>query len=109
MVRVLAGTGLVLATMSLIGLAIGCLVRSTAGALAIVIVAGVLIPATSTLYPEWLAGLVMKFWPTMAGGRLITLRDDPALLGPWPGFAVMCCWTAVLLLAAFAAFRGRDA
>ncbi|GAA0439774.1 ABC transporter permease [Acrocarpospora corrugata] len=109
MTRVMAGAGLLLALVSLIGLAIGCLIRSTAGALSIVIVIGILVPAMSSLYPEWLARLILSYWPITAGLRLLSLDADPTLPGPWAGIAVTCGWAAVLLAAAFAAFRVRDA
>ncbi|MDH2429520.1 ABC transporter permease subunit [Sphaerisporangium sp. TRM90804] len=107
--RALAGAGLVVAAFCLIGLALGTLVRSTAGALTIVTMVGLLIPAMSPLFPGWLARFVVTYWPTTAGGRLLSLRHDPALLDPWPGFGVLCAYAAALMLLAYAAFRGRDA
>lgn len=108
MLRVLAGPGLLLALLGLIGLAIGCLVRSTAGALIITIVAGVFVPAMASLYPEWLARLILGYWPVTAGLRLLSLDGDPDLPGPWAGITVTCVWTLLLLLAAYAVFRRRD-
>ncbi|GII85017.1 ABC transporter permease [Sphaerisporangium siamense] len=109
MIRVLAGTGVLLALVSLIGLALGCLVRNTAGALSVLGTMGVLIPAMAPLYPEWPARLVLGYWPITAGLRLLSLDHDPALPGPWAGIAVTCAWAAALLLAAYAVLRRRDA
>ncbi|WP_062433136.1 ABC transporter permease [Herbidospora daliensis] len=109
MLRVLAGPGLLLALLALIGLAAGCLVRSTAGALVITIVAGVFVPAMASLYPEWLARLILSYWPITAGLRLLSLDADPDLPGPAAGIAVTCAWAVILLAAAYAVFRRRDA
>ncbi|WP_062348927.1 ABC transporter permease [Herbidospora yilanensis] len=109
MLRVLAGPGLLLALLGLIGLAVGCLVRSTAGALVVTIVMGVFVPATASLYPEWLARLILGYWPITAGLRLLSLDGDPDLPGPVAGLAVTCAWAAILLAAAYAVFRRRDA
>ncbi|GII63896.1 ABC transporter permease [Sphaerisporangium krabiense] len=109
MIRVLAGTGALLALVSLIGLALGCLVRNTAGALSVLATMGILIPAMAPLYPEAPARLVLGYWPITAGLRLLSLDDDPALPGPWAGITVTCAWAAALLLAAYVALRRRDA
>ncbi|WP_066361657.1 ABC transporter permease [Herbidospora mongoliensis] len=109
MLRVLAGPGLLLALLGLIGLAVGALVRSTAGALIITIVIGVFVPAMASLYPEWLARLILSYLPITAGLRLLSLDGDPDLPGPWAGIAVTCAWAAVLLVTAYAVFRRRDA
>ncbi|GAA1510815.1 ABC transporter permease [Sphaerisporangium rubeum] len=107
--RALAGVGLYMAVMSLFGLAIGVLVRTTAGAVTVLFLVSLLIPVLSQLYPAWLATFVVKYFPTTAGVRLLTVKDDPALLAPWPGFAVFCAYTVVLLAVAYVVFRRRDA
>jgi ABC-type transport system involved in multi-copper enzyme maturation permease subunit len=104
--RALVGVGLLMAVMSLFGLAIGLLVRSTAGSMTIVTLVALLIPAMSSLYPAWLASFVVKYWPTTAGGRLISVTAEPPLLPPWPGFALFCACTAVLLLVAWRQLEG---
>ncbi|MFC4585959.1 hypothetical protein [Sphaerisporangium corydalis] len=108
-VRALVGVGLVMATMSLLGLAAGLLVRTTAGALTIVVMIVLLIPALSPLFPEWPARFVLTYWPTMAGGRLAAPRIDPDVLAPWTGYALFCGYVAVFLLGTYAMFRRRDA
>nr|WP_062330918.1 ABC transporter permease [Herbidospora sakaeratensis] len=109
MLRVLAGPGLLLTLLGLIGLAVGCLVRSTSGALVVTIVMGVFVPAMASLYPEWLAWLILSYWPITAGLRLLSLDADPDLPGPAAGLAVTCAWAVILLAAAYAVFRRRDA
>ncbi|MEU9836811.1 hypothetical protein AB0D67_35180 [Streptosporangium sp. NPDC048047] len=107
--RALAGGGLLAAATALLGLAAGFLVRATAGALTIMIMVGILVPAMAPLLPPWAAELVVKYWPANAGGRLLSVRPDPDLLAPWTGYALLCGYVAVALLGAFAVLRGRDA
>ncbi|MFC6083174.1 ABC transporter permease subunit [Sphaerisporangium aureirubrum] len=107
--RALAGVGLHMAVMSLFGLAIGLLVRSTAGAVTVLTLVALLIPAMSSLYPDWLAAFVVKYFLTTAGARIAGVGEQPPLLPAWAGFAVFCAYTAVLLLAALTVFRRRDA
>ncbi|GII77219.1 ABC transporter permease [Sphaerisporangium rufum] len=106
--RALAGMGLITAMMSLLGLALGVLARTTAGALTAVTVIGILVPSLAPVLPSWLASFVVKYWPTTAGGRLLAVTDDPALLAPVPGLLVFCGYVVVALAIAFAVFRRRD-
>ncbi|MEO3810524.1 ABC transporter permease subunit [Sphaerisporangium sp. B11E5] len=107
--RALAGVGLHMALTSLFGLAIGLLVRTTTGSVTVLFLVSLLIPALSSLFPAWLATFAVKYFPTTAGGRLVSLNEGPALLPPWAGFAVFCAYIAVLLTAALVVFRRRDA
>ncbi|MFC4530640.1 hypothetical protein [Sphaerisporangium dianthi] len=107
--RAMVGVGILMATMSLFGLALGFLLRATSAGLTVLVVVTALIPAMAPVFPAWLASFVVKYWPAQAGGRLVSVREQPGLLAPWTGYAVFCGYVAVALLAAFAAFRRRDA
>ncbi|MET8155600.1 hypothetical protein ABZT47_04455 [Sphaerisporangium sp. NPDC005289] len=107
--RAMVGAGLLMATMSLFGLAIGFLVRVTSGGLAVLVVIAALVPSMAPVFPAWLASFVTKYWPTPAGGRLVSVHDRFDLLSPWTGYAVFCGYVAVALLVAAAVFRRRDA
>lgn len=106
--RAVVGAGLDLAAVGLLGLALGVLFRATAGALAVIVVVTLIVPAFVTVLPESAAKLIGTYWPTLAGRQVMTVHPDPHALGPWPGFAVMCAWVAAALVAAFVDFRRRE-
>ncbi|GAA2882741.1 ABC transporter permease [Actinoplanes cyaneus] len=106
--RAVAGAGLYLSAAGLLGLAAGVLTRSTAAAVTSVIVGGLLVPVFANAMPEVLARFVIGYWPTAAGLRILATTRDPAMLDPWPGFAVLAAATGALLVAAFVTFRRRD-
>ncbi|WP_151480735.1 ABC transporter permease [Streptomyces albicerus] len=100
------------AVAALLGLAVGTLVRHSAGAVTAVI--GVLL-LPSLLGPlfgdaqRWVAGIS----PTAALQKLTQTSDATAetvgSLGPWPSLLLVAGYTAALLLLAAGALRGRDA
>jgi ABC-2 type transport system permease protein len=103
--RAVAGSALYLGGVGLLGLGLGALLRSTAGA-----VAGLF----GLLFgPQLLAGTLPETWsdklypylPVPAGVAVTTVRPDAASLGPWTGFGVFCLYIAVVL--ALAAWRLR--
>lgn len=117
-VRILLGTPLYLATVALLGLAIGALLRHSAGALATVLGLLLVIENVFALIPLTFFEKVSPFLPSTAGGRL--LQDDATLammdtmtsgahLTPWQGYGVMAAWVVVLLAVAAFLLRRRDA
>ena len=107
--RAVIGAGLYLAAVALLGVAVGTLVRATAGAIATMVAVTLLVPIFTPALPESWARVVGRFWPTMAGQRIMTVRPDPDGFGPWTGFGLMCAAVGVVLGAAFLAFEARDA
>jgi ABC-2 type transport system permease protein len=106
--RALLGAGLYLAVTALFGLAVGAMLRSTAGALTIVIVVMLIAPIFSPALPAAVAGWIAKWWPSMAGLRVVTVMPDPSVLAPWAGFGVLAAFGAVVLAGAFLVFARRD-
>ena len=109
--RAVIGSGLYLTVLGLFALAIGALIRHTAGAITTVIgLVLVVLPLTSLLPYSWGAH-IHAYAPTIAG-QLITqdkLQQSGQLLTPWQGFGVFCAWTALLLIVAAYLLRRRDA
>ena len=119
----IVGTAAVLAVAAVIALAIGTMLRRSAGAVAAVIVVIVLpylLTVTTPLLPagptDWLA----RVTPAAAFAVQQTLIAYPQVsnvyapsagyypLAPWAGFAVLCAWAAVALaLAVYAEPEGR--
>jgi ABC-2 type transport system permease protein len=109
--RAVIGEGLYLTVLGLFALAIGALVRHTAGAIAIVLGLVLVVPPLLSLLDSYTWGKHIHAWfPTVAGGYITADHQQAGqLLTPWQGFAVFCGWTALLLLAAGYLLRRRDA
>ena len=104
-----------MAGVTVVGLAVGVLLRHSAPAITITIVlvlgpliVGMILPGTS---PKWL------MYTTLAGGMAtqrakpptITLAEPWAMIGPWAGIGVVAAWVAVTLALAWWRLRTRDA
>ena len=107
--RAVLGSALYLGAIGLLGLGLGALLRSTAGAVAGLF--GVLFA------PQLLTGLLPAAWsdriypylPVPAGAAVANVRPDPAALGPWSGFGLFCLYTGLVLALAAWQLRRRDA
>jgi ABC-2 type transport system permease protein len=108
--RAVIGSGLYLTVLGLFALAIGSLIRHTAGAVTTVIGLVLVIFNLTGLLPYSWGAHIHAYMPTVAG-QLIT-ADKPAsgqLLSPWQGFGVFCAWTALLLIIGGYLLKRRDA
>jgi ABC-type transport system involved in multi-copper enzyme maturation permease subunit len=108
--RAVAGAGLYLTVLSLFALAIGGLIRHTAGAISTVIGAVFVLPILSGLLPGTWGAHINAYLPVQAG-QLISHAHQQAsdLLSPWQGFGVFCLWTALLLALSAYLLARRDA
>lgn len=109
--RAVIGAGLYLTVLGLFALAIGTLLRHTAGAIAIVIFLVLIAPGLLSLLDSYDWGAHIHAWFPVVAGGYITADHQQAdqLLSPWQGFAVFCGWTALLLAAAAILLDRRDA
>ena len=108
--RATVGVGLYLTVLGLFALAIGALIRHTAGAIAAVIGVVLVVPILTGFLPGSWGAHVNAYLPEQAGALIYQARPTAsALLSPWQGFAVFCGWTAVLLVAAGLLLSRRDA
>jgi ABC-2 type transport system permease protein len=108
--RAVIGSGLYLTVLGLFALAIGSLIRHTAGAVTTVIGLVLVIFNLTALLPYSWGAHIHAYMPTVAG--LLITADKPAsgqLLSPWQGFGVFCAWTALLLIAGGYLLKRRDA
>ena len=108
--RACIGGILYLTVLGLFSLAIGGLIRHTAGAIIAVIGMVLVIFPLAGLLPDSWGAHVHAYLPTVAG-QLIT-QDKPSagqLLSAWQGFGVFCAWTALLLAGAIVLLQRRDA
>jgi len=108
--RAVIGAILYLAVLGLFALAIGGLIRHTAGAIAIVIATVIVVPPLVGLIPGTIANHVHGYLPTVAGQLIGQTSQQPGdVLSGWQGFGVFCLWTAVLLAACGWLLMRRDA
>ncbi len=109
--RAVIGAGLYLTVLGLFALAIGTLLRHTAGSIAIVIFLVLIAPGLLSLLDSYDWGAHIHAWFPIVAGGYITADHQQAgqLLTPWQGFAVFCGWTALLLVAGGYLLNRRDA
>jgi len=108
--RALLGAGLYLMMLGLFAMAIGALVRHTAGAITAVIGFVLVLAPLAQLLPGSLGKHVHAYLPTEAGRLVAQSAQGPKdLLSPWQGYGVFALWTAVLLMLAGWLLKRRDA
>lgn len=106
--RAVVGAGLYLATLALISVAIGTLIRHTAGAITAMVAAFFAVPTIMGSLPEDWQRSVAQWLPTNAGSSLWIVQHIDHSLTPWTGFGVFLAYTAAILFATFALFARRD-
>jgi ABC-2 type transport system permease protein len=107
--RALVGSGLVGAVLSLMGLALGTIIRHAAGAIAVLVAMLFVLPGIASALPASIEHTVEEYWPTQAGGQVTNVVHTANTLSPWVGFAVFLLFVTILFGAAFALFNRRDA
>ena len=108
--RACIGGILYLTVLGLFSLAIGGLIRHTAGAISAVIALVLVVPPLVSLIPGTIANHIHGYLPNIAG-QLVAQSSQQVgdVLSPWQGFGVFCLWTAVLLAACGWLLVRRDA
>lgn len=107
--RAVLCTGPFLAVMGLIAVAIGALVRRTAGAIGAVVGLIVVLSVVASALPGTVGQYIRSAMPTNAGQLVLqTTRHSGDLLTAWQGFGVMCLWALALLGLAGWLLRRRD-
>jgi ABC-2 type transport system permease protein len=107
--RAVFGSALYLAAIGLLGLALGALLRSTAGAVATLLGVAFGPQLLTGLLPEAWSDRIYPYLPVPAGAAVANVRPDPSTLAPWTGFGLFCLYTAVVLALAAWQLRRRDA
>jgi ABC-2 type transport system permease protein len=107
--RTLAGTVLFMTMTGILCVALGTIIRSTAGAIATF--AGLLfvLPGINDILPSSISNAVNPYLPSSAGTAIASAVPDAHTLSPWLGFAVYCGYTLALLGLAAYLLVHRDA
>jgi hypothetical protein len=107
--RVVLGTGLYLTAIGLLAVALGTVIRNTAGGISAVFGLLLVVPLLSEALPsDWQVHIV-PYLPSNAGAALMHLSQGPHEMAPWSGFGLLCGYVAVALAAAAVVLRRRDA
>jgi ABC-2 type transport system permease protein len=107
--RAVIGGGLYVAASGLFGLAIGVLLRHTAGSITIAIATlFVLAPLTQLLPGAW-GKAIVRYFTSNAGQQIAYTHQHGNYLTPWVGFGVYCLWWAVPLALGAWLMQRRDA
>jgi ABC-2 type transport system permease protein len=107
--RALIGVPLFLTAMGLFGLALGAILRSTAGGIAALAGIVFVLPPIIGLLPTSVADSIDPYLPSNAGGAIWTITPDPGTLAPWAGFGVFCAYVAIAMALAAVLLVRRDA
>ena len=108
--RIVIGAALYLTICSLLGVALGALLRSTAAA--VTALAGLLfiLPILMNFLPvSWHRDAIAQWLPSNAGIQIIEKTTQPLQFIPWVGLAVFAGWVVLAFAAALVLLRRRDA
>lgn len=107
--RAVLGAAAYLDLVGLLALALGFIIRSTAGGIATLVGLLLVLPGIGQALPTDWRQHTVPYLPSQAGGALyIPQPQDPGSLHYWAGGAVLCVWVAVALLVAAVALKRRD-
>jgi ABC-2 type transport system permease protein len=108
--RAMYGSGLFLAGIGLFTVAVGFVLRHTAGTISVVLALVLILGNMVMLVPGSFGDWLEKLMPGNAGSAVATpVWFNPNLLEPWTGFGVFAVEVALLLGVAWVLVRRRDA
>ncbi|MGB2950369.1 MAG: ABC transporter permease subunit [Rhodococcus sp. (in: high G+C Gram-positive bacteria)] len=108
--RAVIGAGLYLALLGAMAIAVGAIVRHTAGAVTGIIGFILVLAPLTQLIPGTIGKYIQAYLPSQAGSLIASPQQSPDdLLTPWQGFGVAAIWTVLLLALAAYLLRRRDA
>jgi hypothetical protein len=107
--RAVTGAGLYLTALGLLGLGLGAIIRSSAGAVATLLGALFIPTLLTALLPRFWQDTIAPYLPMNAGETIITVHHQAHTLQPWPGLGVFCLYAAAALTAGFILISRRDA
>lgn len=107
--RAVFGSALFLTAVALLGLAMGAVLRNTAGAICTLF--GVLYGLTlaAGFLPGHISDEIRNYLPENVGSRLTAVHPPAGALAPWTGFGLFCLYTVAVLGLATWLLRRRDA
>ena len=105
----LLGTAGYLTAIAVLAVALGFLLRSTAGGIATLFGLLLVVPPIAHFLPASWQDHLLPYLPNYAGTAVTTVNVSPELLSPTGGALVLAAWALVPLAGAAVALRRRDA
>jgi ABC-2 type transport system permease protein len=106
--RAVIGTALYLTVVGVLGLALGALLRNTAGAIATLFGSLFVLPVIVHFLPSTWSDHINKYLPSEAGQAMTRVHHEGNTLSPWLGLLVFVLYVVVALVAAAVMMRRRD-
>jgi ABC-2 type transport system permease protein len=108
--RLIFAVALYLTLIGVFAVALGFIVRSTAGGIAALFGLLLVLPGVGQVLPASWQHHTLPYLPSNAGSSMFTITpEDPSALSPGTGLLVLCLWVAAALAAAAVLVRRRDA
>jgi len=107
--RAVFGAGLIALASGLLGLALGALIRHTAGSITVAVALLFVVPPLTNLLPGDWGKAISKRFTTNAGQRITEVILTPGQLHPWAGYLWMLAECVIPLLIGAWLMRRRDA
>ena len=90
-------------------IALGTIVRRTAGGIALFVGVFFVLPGLVEILPTTTANGIHPYLPSNAGGAIAQVFADGNTFSPWGGFALFCGYTVAMILIAAVLLLRRDA
>ena len=107
--RAVIGAALYLTIVALLSLAIGFILRNTAGGIAAFAAIFFVLPPLMNVLPSSWNNAISPYLPSNAGSAVMQLHRDSTTLAPWTGFGVFVAYAAAALVIAAVLLKRRDA
>jgi len=106
--RSVVGGAVYLVLIGVFALAIGAIVRNTAGGIAAFAAIFFVIPPLLNVLPTSWNNAISPYLPDAAGRSIFSLTHDTHSLAPWPGFALFCGYAVLAVTVAAVLLVRRD-
>lgn len=107
--RALLGVAAYLTLIGVFAVALGFILRRTAGGIATLFGLLLVLPGIGQVLPVSWQHHTLPYLPSNAGASMYSIRTDPSALSPGAGLGVLCIWVAAALVLAAVVVKRRDA
>jgi ABC-type transport system involved in multi-copper enzyme maturation permease subunit len=107
--RAVFGAGLALTVVGLLGMALGFIIRNTAGAVAVLFGLLIILPVVAQALPTSWFPHIYPYLPNQAGQAIMQVHGGALFLAPWTGLGVFAAYAAALIALGALLLRRRDA